>query len=52
MYGSPRLTASLKAKGISCSKNRVSPLMRDNNIYLKTKRKFKATINSRHNYPV
>jgi transposase InsO family protein len=52
IYGSPRITASLKAKGISCSKNRVARLMRDNNIRSKMKRKFKAITNSRHNYPV
>ncbi len=51
-YGSPRLTIALKEAGIACSRNRVARLMRENGIYAKTKRKFKATTDSRHNYPV
>lgn len=51
-YGSPRLTIALKKAGIACSKNRVARLMRENDIYAKTKRKFKATTDSRHDYPV
>lgn len=51
-YGSPRITYALKNQGISCSKNRVARLMKENNIKPKTKRKFKATTNSKHNYPV
>jgi len=31
-YGSPRMTVELKAKGLSCSENRVARLMRDNGI--------------------
>lgn len=45
-YGSPRLTTALKNEGIACSKNRVARLMRENDIYAKTKRKFKATTDS------
>lgn len=51
-YGSPRITRALKKKGIVCGKNRVARLMRDNGITGKTKRKYKATTNSKHNYPV
>lgn len=51
-YGSPRITRVLKRQGITCGKNRVARLMRDNGIVAKTKRKFKATTNSKHNYPV
>ncbi len=47
-YGSPRLTTALKKADISRSKNRVARLMRENNIYAKTKRKFKATTDSHH----
>jgi putative transposase len=52
VYGYPRVTAELKASGITCSKNRVARLMRENQIAAKVKRKFKATTNSRHNLPV
>lgn len=51
-YGSPRITAELNAQGIKCSKNRVARIMRENGIRAKTKRKFKATTNSKHNFPV
>lgn len=51
-YGSPRVTHTLKSQGIPCSKNRVARLTNENNIRPKTKRKFKATTNSKHNYPV
>jgi putative transposase len=51
-YGSPRITRALKKQGINCGKNRVARLMRDNGIAGKTKRKYKATTNSNHNYPV
>ena len=51
-YGSPRITRVLKKQGIICGKNRVAHLMRENGIAAKTKRKFKATTNSKHNYPV
>jgi len=51
-YGSPRITAELNAQGIECSKNRVARIMRENGIRAKTKRKFKATTNSKHNFPV
>jgi len=51
-YGSPRITKALHKKGIACGKNRVARLMRENGIVAKTKRKYKATTNSKHNYPV
>jgi len=51
-YGSPRITIALQKEGISCGRNRVARLMRENGIAAKTNRKYKATTNSRHNYPV
>ena len=47
-YGSPRVTAELRSKGILCGKNRVSRLMKQNGIKAKTKRKFKATTQYKH----
>jgi len=52
VYGSPRITAELNARGHSCSRNRVARLMRDNGIAAKTKRKFKLTTASRHKFPI
>lgn len=51
-YGSPRITHALKNEGIKCGRNRVAKLMKENDIKAKTKRKFKATTNSKHDYPV
>src|SRR3972149_723698 len=52
IYGSPRITEDLRAKGIRCGKNRVARLMRNNGIVARSRRKFKATTNSKHNLPV
>ncbi|WRO21353.1 IS3 family transposase [Metallumcola ferriviriculae] len=51
-YGSPRITRVLQKQGVRCSPKRVARLMRENGIVAKTKRRFKATTNSKHNYPV
>jgi len=51
-YGSPRITIELHKKGFKCSRPRVARIMSKNNIYAKTKRKFKVTTNSKHCYPV
>jgi transposase InsO family protein len=52
IYGAIKITNKLNQKGIHCGKNRVARLMRQNGLRSKIKRKFKATTNSRHNYPV
>lgn len=52
IYGSPRITRDLKSKGIRCGKNRIARLMREHGIAARTKKKFKATTNSKHNLPV
>ena len=51
-YGSPRMTAALKAKGIKCNHKRVERLMREHGIYAKTKKKFKVTTHSKHKRPI
>jgi transposase InsO family protein len=52
LYGSPRITLKLRSEGVKCSRNRVARLMKENHIAAITKRKFKATTNSKHNLPV
>ncbi len=52
MYGSPRVTVELNESGFSWGENRVTRLMRVNGIRAKGKRKYRATTNSKHNFPV
>jgi len=52
LYGSPRITAELKAQGIVCNHKRITRLMRVGGIQAKTVKKFKITTNSRHHYLV
>jgi putative transposase len=51
-YGSPRIHAELKAKGVECCVNTVAKLMHDNDIRAKTARRFKHTTDSNHPLPV
>jgi putative transposase len=51
-YGSPRIHAELKARGIPCCVNTVARLMQDNDIQAKTRRKFKQTTDSNHSLAV
>ena len=51
-YGSPRIHNALRRSNIACSRNRVARLMRVDNLAAVQKRKFRATTNSKHNWPV
>ena len=51
-YGSPRMTKELKARGRVIGQNKVAAMMRAADLRAKRKRKFKATTDSKHNYPV
>jgi len=51
-YGSPRVHNSLQTKGIKCGKNKVVRLMKENNVFSKIRKKYKATTDSNHNNPV
>jgi len=52
VYGSPRMTVELKDQGLACSRNRVARLMKEHGIAARTKRKFKVTTGSKHQFPV
>ena len=52
VYGCLRITAELRDKGFSCSKNRVARLMRKHGITARTKKRFKVTTNSKHHLPI
>ncbi len=51
-YGSPRMTAELKARGHDCSENTVAALMKAHGIRAKAPRRFVRTTDSRHGLPV
>lgn len=51
-YGSRRIHAALKKSGIRCGRNRVARLMRQGGLVGVQRRKYRATTNSRHNFPV
>lgn len=51
LYGSPRITAELNDGGLTCGKNRVARIMKDNGIRaLLKRRRFRRTTDSRHDY--
>lgn len=51
-YGSPRIKAELESLGYKVSKPRVAKIMKANHLRAVRKRKFKATTDSKHNYPI
>jgi transposase InsO family protein len=51
-YGSPRITEELRAKGRLVGQNRVAKIMRACGYRARKPRKFKATTDSKHNYPI
>ena len=51
-YGSPRMTAELKARGYECSENTVAELMREHGIRARAPRRFVRTTDSNHRLPV
>ena len=51
-YGSPRVHADLRAEGTKVSENRIARLMRQRGIQARRRRKFKATTDSKHGYPI
>ena len=51
-YGSPRIHAELKAKGIRVSRKRVERLMRQNGLKARQKRRFRKTTDSNHSFPI
>ncbi|HNX58486.1 MAG TPA: IS3 family transposase [Spirochaetota bacterium] len=52
VYGSPNITIALNRAGKLVSRGTVARLMRKHGIQAKTRKKYKATTNSKHNLPV
>jgi putative transposase len=51
-YGSPKITKILNQEGCNVSQKTVTRIMRENGLRSKTVKKYKATTNSKHSYPV
>ncbi len=51
-YGSPRVQATLRAKGVRVGKKRVERLMRQGGLRAARKRSFRKTTDSRHSSPI
>ena len=52
LYGERRIKDDLADLGKTVSRKRINRLMKEEELVCKTRRKFKATTNSRHNKPV
>ena len=52
VYGSRKIVKELKREGIIANRKKVQRIMRENNIIPITVRKYKATTNSKHRFPV
>ena len=52
IYGAPKIHKDLINDGVQCGKNRVARIMRETGLRSRTKKKFKATTNSRHPFPI
>ena len=51
-YGSPRIHEELKKNYVHVSRRRVARLMKKANIHARRKKRFKATTDSRHRFPI
>ena len=51
-YGSPRITVELRAQNRTVSRKRVAKIMRAAGIQARKRKKFKATTDSKHKYPI
>ena len=51
-YGTPRIEYALRRQGVATSRKRVARLRRELRLKAKSTRRFRATTNSKHSYPV
>ena len=51
-YGRRRIHAQLRRDGLACSRNRVARLMQQHGVAAHFRRRFRATTDSKHTFPV
>ncbi len=51
-YGTRKIRRDLRVQGITVSRRRIGRLMREEGLRVKTRRRFKATTNSKHDKPI
>nr|WP_157686189.1 IS3 family transposase [Bacillus thuringiensis] len=52
LYGSPKVTSVLRQKGKQISQKTVARIMKEQGLQSRTVKKYKATTNSKHSYPI
>ena len=52
IYGTRRMKAALATQGYPASRRRIGRIMKEAQLYCKTKRRFKATTDSKHDLPI
>lgn len=51
-FGSPRIYNELYGTNYSCGRSRIARLMRENGLVARSKKRFKVTTDSQHDYPI
>ncbi|MED3035202.1 IS3 family transposase [Bacillus tropicus] len=52
LYGSPKVTSVLRQKGKYISQKTMTRIMKEQGVQSRTIKKYKATTNSKHSYPI
>ena len=50
-YGSPRMTKKLRSQNQACGRHRIARLMRENDLGVRRKKRFRKTTDSNHSFP-
>ncbi len=52
LFGSPRIYKELYGGDYSCARSRIARIMRENGLVARSKKRFKVTTDSKHDYPI